>query len=176
MKLRKFQEWTGTTAVYPEAGKGSMVELMYLTLGLVGEIQSTINLVGDDNYIEFKSKLGNIYWYVARLGTLVDWQFEDKSESVGELFLNERDFQDRMLDCLSPMRSKACLVADLTREICRIASKTYIRDVESEGLRSEIKSQLEEIESLLKLLLADKDIRMGLSDLLDAIRTPLLNQ
>jgi hypothetical protein len=55
---------TDETAIYPEAGTGSVGEIMYLTLGLIGEIAE---LEGCYTTEETVAELGDCYWYLFRL-------------------------------------------------------------------------------------------------------------
>jgi len=62
---------TNETALYPEAGEGSQIELAYLSLGLIGELGEFGELVikevqGIQNDKKF-AELGDCFWYIARL-------------------------------------------------------------------------------------------------------------
>ena len=62
---------TNETALYPEAGQSTKIELAYLTLGLIGELGEFGELVikevqgiSDDKKF---AELGDCFWYIARL-------------------------------------------------------------------------------------------------------------
>ena len=72
MDLKKYQEWTLSTAVYPDAGKNTFNETLYLVLGLsseAGEVAGKIKKIirGDnvdpESYI---SELSDVLWYLTR--------------------------------------------------------------------------------------------------------------
>lgn len=83
-----YQDWTQTTAIYPDAGQRNVQEVMYLSLGLVGEAGEVANkakkLYRDgDSYVlreSLRPELGDVLWYVARLcetlGTTLDIEME----------------------------------------------------------------------------------------------------
>lgn len=85
---QSYQDWTQTTAVYPDAGQRNVNELMYLSLGLVGESGEVANKVkklyrDGDSYVkreQLRPELGDVLWYVARLctalGTTIDVEME----------------------------------------------------------------------------------------------------
>jgi len=75
MNANYYQAVTLTTAVYPDAGRGTMAAISYCALGLgeIGEVQGKLKKVlrGDvtlaaqqDAIID---ELGDVLWYVARL-------------------------------------------------------------------------------------------------------------
>lgn len=80
LSLRDYQEWTKNTAIYPHAGTGDVQELMYLSLGLVGEAGEVANNVkklfrdGEKQELRdnLKKELGDVMWYMARLATTLD--------------------------------------------------------------------------------------------------------
>lgn len=81
MTLNEYQEAAIETAVYPEAGKGSLTGLSYCALGLgeVGELQGEVKKIlrgdfidADDSAIKnhrvkMEKELGDVLWYVASL-------------------------------------------------------------------------------------------------------------
>jgi NTP pyrophosphatase (non-canonical NTP hydrolase) len=56
-----YQEFVPTTAVYPDAGKGTLTELLYLFCGLLGEEQEWY----ESNY-DIK-EAGDVFWYTAQI-------------------------------------------------------------------------------------------------------------
>lgn len=90
MNANDFQKWTIDVAVYPGAGTGDNRELVYLGLGLTseaGEVAGKIKkLVRDDQFepMQIAHELGDVLWYVARLGsslgydleTLMEWNYK----------------------------------------------------------------------------------------------------
>ena len=78
MNLKQYAEFTDTTAVYPEAGSGSLNEMMYLALGLAGEAGEVANKVkkiyrqdGNVDPTMVAKELGGVIWYWVRLARLV---------------------------------------------------------------------------------------------------------
>jgi NTP pyrophosphatase (non-canonical NTP hydrolase) len=70
-----YRNFARTTAIYPEAGMGTVPELMYLALGLAGEAGEVANHIkkvyrdGDDaaRRERLASELGDVFWYLVRL-------------------------------------------------------------------------------------------------------------
>lgn len=72
-----YQKETAETAVYPEAGTGSVLALAYVGLGLgeAGEVQGKLKkIIRDDNGVvteekrkELAKEAGDCLWYLARL-------------------------------------------------------------------------------------------------------------
>lgn len=83
MQANDYQRETLTTAVYPDAGTGSDIELYYLTMGLTseaGEVAGKIKkLLRDGEYDpgNVAYELGDVCWYVARLADAIGYEFED---------------------------------------------------------------------------------------------------
>jgi NTP pyrophosphatase (non-canonical NTP hydrolase) len=77
VSLRDYQEWTLSTAIYPDAGKGTLPELMYCALGLSGEAGEVANYVKklqrDGDSAELRAavakELGDVMWYAARMAS-----------------------------------------------------------------------------------------------------------
>jgi len=88
MKLDEYQEVAEKTAVYPDAGEGTLRALVYTTLGLAGEAGELANKVkkllrdkGLDMgelveanldhgpFDELACELGDVLWYVAQTAT-----------------------------------------------------------------------------------------------------------
>ena len=61
--LTKYQEFTKTTAIYPDVGKKTDRELFYLFCGLLGEEQEWF----DSNYSI--KEAGDVFWYLSQLCT-----------------------------------------------------------------------------------------------------------
>jgi NTP pyrophosphatase (non-canonical NTP hydrolase) len=95
MNIIDYQNWTATTAVYPEAGENSERELVYLTLGLAGEagevadkikklIRSGVVSMEWKEYLNFSNaerlnilhEMGDTLWYLARLCSALDISLE----------------------------------------------------------------------------------------------------
>ena len=62
----KYQAFTQTTAIYPESGTKSKMELIYLCLGLRGELQEWVQ---SNNNIK---EAGDMLWYLSQLSTYLD--------------------------------------------------------------------------------------------------------
>ena len=87
--LDKYQAFTLSTAIYPDAGRGNLAELEYLALGLAGEAGEVANHIKklyrdhSENHAgdvlpvlqikeEITKELGDILWYLARLAAALD--------------------------------------------------------------------------------------------------------
>lgn len=83
MQANKYQEFTLTTAIYPDAGTGSDVELYYLTLGLTseaGEVAGKIKKQIRDGELDIgatMSELSDCAWYIARLADAFGMTLEE---------------------------------------------------------------------------------------------------
>lgn len=83
--LKNYQDWTETTAAYPKAKTGEVEELMYLSLGLVGEAGEVANKVkklfrdidNPEKRTELGKELGDVMWYMARLAGTLDMNLEE---------------------------------------------------------------------------------------------------
>jgi len=64
MNWHDFVKATDSTAVYPEAGTGSVMELCYVALGLAGEMGEAVEVSDHPELI--KAELLDALWYVAR--------------------------------------------------------------------------------------------------------------
>ena len=64
-----YKRATMATALYPEAGTGSPVEIAYLSLGLIGEVGEISDVFKDAHFKQEKvlGELGDCFWYIARL-------------------------------------------------------------------------------------------------------------
>lgn len=77
MSVDRYQKWTDETAIYPEAGTGSMLALAYVGLGLgeAGEVQGKIKkILRDGNGVIDRERrtaildeASDVMWYLARL-------------------------------------------------------------------------------------------------------------
>ena len=73
MNLIKYQEWTLSTAVYPNAGKHGFDEMNYLVHGLTseaGEVAGKLKKIirGDKPDAEaLVSELSDVLWYLTRI-------------------------------------------------------------------------------------------------------------
>ena len=83
MHINEYQDWTIKTAIYPEAGTGSNLELYYLSLGLTseaGEVAGKVKKIirdGQYNPGAIMSELSDVLWYVARLADSLGMTMED---------------------------------------------------------------------------------------------------
>lgn len=86
MNLNDYQQFTMTTAIYPDAGTGSDLELYYLTLGLTSEAGEVAGKVkkkirdGKLNIGDLMSEVSDCLWYVARLADALGMTMEDLAE------------------------------------------------------------------------------------------------
>ena len=98
MQLDEYLEFTNTTAIYPEAGSGSNLELYYLSLGLVseaGEVAGKIKkLIRDGKYdpAGIVKELGDVFWYAVRLVDAVGYTPSDAlTINMGKLSKRKED-------------------------------------------------------------------------------------
>jgi NTP pyrophosphatase (non-canonical NTP hydrolase) len=83
MQLNDYLEATHTTAIYPEAGTGSDLELYYLSLGLTseaGEVAGKVKkLIRDGTYDPggLAYELGDVFWYLVRLCDAIGYEPQD---------------------------------------------------------------------------------------------------
>ena len=88
MNLNDYQTWTDTTAIYPDAGKKNVHELMYCALGLASEAGEMANytkkLYRDGDSAELREKitaeLGDVLWYAARTAQAMGVNLQDIME------------------------------------------------------------------------------------------------
>jgi NTP pyrophosphatase (non-canonical NTP hydrolase) len=83
MFANDYQNWTIDTAIYPEAGTGSDMELYYLSLGLcseAGEVAGKVKKYIRDDKLDIGGlayEISDVCWYVARLADALGYDFED---------------------------------------------------------------------------------------------------
>ena len=83
MQLSEYLELTHKTAIYPEAGTGSNLELYYLSLGLVseaGEVAGKVKKLIRDGKLDIGNlayELGDCFWYLVRLCDAIGYSPED---------------------------------------------------------------------------------------------------
>lgn len=86
LSFQAYQDRTEETAIYPEAGTGSIIALSYVGLGLgeAGEVQGKIKKIirdangsPDRERLEaIAAELGDVLWYVARLAKEAGYSLE----------------------------------------------------------------------------------------------------
>jgi hypothetical protein len=64
MNWEAYVKWTDSTAIYPEAGTASPMEMAYIALGLLGELGELAD--HQPSSPEFAAELGDVLWYLAR--------------------------------------------------------------------------------------------------------------
>jgi len=83
MQANDYQQKTISTAIYPEAGTGSDMEIFYLSLGLTseaGEIAGKVKKYIRDGKLDpgaIAYELGDVAWYLARLADAMGYSFEE---------------------------------------------------------------------------------------------------
>ena len=86
MNLNEYTKLTDQTAIYPEAGTGSDLELYYLSLGLTseaGEVAGKIKKLIRDQVLDIGAvayELGDVFYYLCRLCDAVGYSPEDVIE------------------------------------------------------------------------------------------------
>lgn len=83
MQANDYQEKAMATAIYPEAGSGSDMEIFYLALGITseaGEVAGKVKKYIRDGKLDpgaIAYELGDVAWYLARLADAMGYTFED---------------------------------------------------------------------------------------------------
>jgi NTP pyrophosphatase (non-canonical NTP hydrolase) len=98
MNIDDYQKWTKETASYPEAETGSVLELMYLALGLSGEAAEVANKVkklyrdgdSEDLRVETCKELGDIMWYMGRLAEALGVELSDILDQNRDKLMNRK--------------------------------------------------------------------------------------
>ena len=86
MNINEYQDWTIQTAIYPEVGTGSNLELSYLALGLTseaGEVAGKVKKILRDGTYDpgaIMSELSDVLWYIARLADSLGMTMEDLAD------------------------------------------------------------------------------------------------
>jgi hypothetical protein len=142
MKIEHYQSWTRSTAIYPAAGTGEVAELMYLALGLAGEVGELTQLQSRQ-HPELLKELGDVAWYVARLASAFNLTLSEPQPIVSTDFATDFTTQ-----CLN--------LAHLAGMICNSVKKLY-RDGDNPQLRAKIQPTLLEITAQLATLATDSN-------------------
>lgn len=139
MNLVAYQSWTSTTAVYPLANTGSVNEIMYLALGMVGEVAEWVREEYEDNMQLALSEIGDCYWYATRLAKCVglDLGTMNIAPVLSEI---ERNLTH-------PFETEALIVSG---KIANHVKKLY-RDNNTLGLKEKIAESLLQLFALLEL-------------------------
>lgn len=85
MQANDYQQWTLSTAIYPDSGKGTIAAISYCTLGLVGEAGEVADkakkLIRDGDTPERRAdvlkELSDVCWYMARLSDEMGLDLEE---------------------------------------------------------------------------------------------------
>lgn len=91
MQLEEYTKLTDQTAIYPESGTGSDLELYYLAMGLTseaGEVAGKVKKLlrdGKLNQGELAYELGDCFWYLVRLCDAIGYS----PEQVMEININK---------------------------------------------------------------------------------------
>lgn len=96
--FNEYAEETDKTAVYPDAGEGTIDAVTYATMGLVGEAGEVANqmkkVLRDDNgevtperLVKIKKEIGDTLWYAARIARELDLDLDEIAESNIEKLL-----------------------------------------------------------------------------------------
>lgn len=86
--FKEYQEAAETTAVYPEAGEGTIGAISYVALGLVGEsgevAEQIKKAIRDDNgrisqerLDKVEKEIGDVLWYISRLCSELDLDMDE---------------------------------------------------------------------------------------------------
>ena len=92
MNILKYQDWTLSTAIYPEAGSHSFNEIVYLTFGLCsesGKVGGKLKKIIRGDNVEpeaFVAECGDVLWYLARICDNLGIDLEQLAEyNMGKL-------------------------------------------------------------------------------------------
>lgn len=83
MQANEYQKRTMDSAIYPQAGSGSAIELYYLALGLTseaGEVAGKVKKMIRDGQMDTAAmihEIGDCLWYSARLADALGFTLED---------------------------------------------------------------------------------------------------
>ncbi len=83
LQANDYQKKTMETAIYPQAGSGSPIELYYLSLGITseaGEIAGKVKKMIRDGSLDTVGiihEIGDVLWYAARLCDALGFELED---------------------------------------------------------------------------------------------------
>lgn len=83
MDIKTYTDQTAATAIYPQAGTGTDIELIYLSLGLTseaGEVAGKIKKMVRDDVLDIGNlayELGDCFWYLTRLCRAIGYEPED---------------------------------------------------------------------------------------------------
>lgn len=86
LQINEYTDLTNKTAIYPEAGTGSDLELYYLSLGLVseaGEVAGKVKKLIRDDVLDVGAlayELGDVFWYLVRICEATGYSPEDVLE------------------------------------------------------------------------------------------------
>ena len=86
MNANEYQEKIKEFRVYPEAGTGSFLEMVYLQMGLASEAGEVLGkfkkLIRDGQFSEeaFAAELGDVAWYLANIANVLNIPFEELLE------------------------------------------------------------------------------------------------
>ena len=86
MNISDYQKWTIETAVYPDAGKQTFNEMLYLTLGMcseAGEFAGRIKKIvrGDKvDPVSVVSEASDVLWYLTRIASTMNISMEELAQ------------------------------------------------------------------------------------------------
>lgn len=97
LDFNTYQRRTESTAIYPDAGRGTTTALAYVALGLgeAGEVQGKVKkilrddagIVSEEKRAEIAAELGDLLWYVARAAVEIDYPLANIAEAnLAKLF------------------------------------------------------------------------------------------
>jgi NTP pyrophosphatase (non-canonical NTP hydrolase) len=91
LQINEYTKLTDQTAIYPEAGTGSDMELFYLTLGLTseaGEVAGKVKKLIRDGKLDLGAmayELGDVFYYLVRLCDAIGYS----PENIMEININK---------------------------------------------------------------------------------------
>jgi NTP pyrophosphatase (non-canonical NTP hydrolase) len=94
--FNQYEEVVSGTAIYPEAGLGSMMALSYVALGLgeAGEVQGKVKKYIRDGVFEKREvmkELGDVLWYVTAMAKELGYSLQDVAEINAVKLLSRKE-------------------------------------------------------------------------------------
>lgn len=157
MNFKEYIEWTDSTAVYPEAGTGSELEIKYLSFGFISEIGELSGLLkreirdGKIDKEQVIYEIGDICWYFARIVKFFKEEISEKYQNMS--FVRDYELFENLV----------YINLDISRFFYKFSKKHYGIGIDWEGVYESINIICQyfgiTLESVLKLNVAKLESR-----------------
>jgi hypothetical protein len=127
-----YQNFTPTTAVYPGSGTGNQLEILYLSLGLMGEVLEWY----DSGYDE--KEAGDIFWYCSQVCNLYGWQLSDLFASINHYESCEVNLAEALKKYLRDDKNPMPVIYDYMRGAISGIKRQYAYSVNNPPLEDTI--------------------------------------